>query len=84
MNKENHDQDLGAVFSDSRVSLDEEDRLSFAKQILIWIGVICIGIFCAFGIYPENKALALMFEFIKVGALPLITLIISFYFPSSK
>lgn len=33
---------------------------------------------------PDNKAWAEIFELIKVGALPLVTLVIGFYFPSSN
>ena len=77
--------DLNAVFSqDSQVSIDESDRLKFAKQVLFWLGFICIGVFIGFGIFPENNALASIFELVKIGALPLITLVISFYFPNSN
>jgi len=30
--------------------------------------------------YPDNKALAALTEIIKIGALPMATLVISFYF----
>ncbi len=77
--------DLNSVFSqDSKVSIDEGDRLKFAKQVLFWLGLICIGVFIGYGMYPDNKALSSIFELIKIGALPLITLVISFYFPNSN
>lgn len=77
--------DLNSVFSqDSKVTIDEGDRLKFAKQVLIWLGIICIGVFVAFSMNPDNKALASIFELIKIGALPLVTLVISFYFPNSN
>jgi hypothetical protein len=31
---------------------------------------------------PENKALQQIFELIKIGALPIVTLLITFYFPN--
>ena len=77
--------DLNDVFSkDSQVKIDEGERLKFAKQVLFWIGFICTGVFISYGIWPDNKALSSIFELIKIGALPLITLVISFYFPNSN
>lgn len=77
--------DLNEVFSkDSEVSIDEGERLKFARQVLFWIALICIGIFISYGMWPENPAIASIFELIKIGALPLITLVISFYFPNSN
>lgn len=77
--------DLRQVFSaDSQVKIDEGDRLKFAKQVLFFLGIICIGIFVGYGLHPENKALTAMFELVKIGALPLVTLIVSFYFPKSS
>lgn len=77
--------DLNAVFSqESRVTIDEGDRLKFAKQVLLWLGVICVGVFVGYGVFPDNTALASIFELIKIGALPLVTLVVSFYFPNSN
>jgi len=72
------------VFKKDGVSISETDRLKLAKQILLWIGVICIGVFIGFALLPDNKALAAIFELIKIGALPLITLVVSFYFPNKN
>jgi hypothetical protein len=84
-NSDNGNIDLNSVFSqDSQVNIDEGDRLKFAKQVLFWVGVICVGVFIGYGMYPENKALISIFELIKIGALPLITLVVSFYFPNSN
>jgi len=84
-NSDNGNVDLNSVFSsDSQVTIDESDRLQFAKQVLFWLGFICVGVFIGYGMYPENKALSSIFELIKIGALPLITLVISFYFPKSN
>lgn len=81
----NQNIDLNDVFSkDSQVNISEGERLKFAKQVLFWIAFICSGVFISYGVWPENKALASMFELIKIGALPLITLVISFYFPNSN
>ena len=77
--------DLKAEFkADSTVGLSESDRPLFAKQVLFTIlAIVVVG--CAFyAASPDNKALAQIFEFIKIGALPIITLLISFYFPNSK
>ena len=79
------DINVDEVFrSPDAVRLDESDRLRFAKQILVWLGVICVGVFAAYAASPENKALSNIFEVLKVGAFPLVTLVISFYFPSAR
>ena len=59
-------------------------RLTFAKQELGCLAIICIGIMVAYGLDPENPALKAMFELVKIGALPIVTLMISFYFPIRK
>ena len=64
--------------------LDESSRLDFAKNILLCIFILIVAVFLAYSLYPENKALTQIYELIKIGALPLITLVISFYFPSSR
>lgn len=64
--------------------LDESSRLDFAKNILLCIFILIVTVFLAYSLYPENKALTQIYELIKIGALPLITLVISFYFPSSR
>ena len=79
------DIELSKVFRDSDgVDLTPTDRLTFAKQILFWLGVICIGVFVSHGLYPANAAISEIFELIKIGALPLVTLVVSFYFPNSS
>lgn len=81
----NGNVDLNTEFShDSQVTINEGDRLKFAKQVLFWLGIICIGVFVSYGYNPDNKALASIFELIKIGALPLVTLVVSFYFPNSN
>lgn len=66
------------------VQIDENERLRFAKQVLFGMAFICLFVFAAYACFPDNKALANIFELIKIGALPLITLVISFYFPNAK
>jgi hypothetical protein len=79
------DIELSKVFRDSDgVDLTPTDRLTFAKQILLWLGFICVGVFVAHGLYPANAAISEIFELIKIGALPLVTLVVSFYFPNSS
>ncbi len=84
-NGNNGNVDLNDVFSqDSKITISEGDRLKLAKQVLFGLGVICIGVFISYGLAPDNKALSAIFELIKIGALPLVTLVISFYFPNSN
>jgi len=81
----NPDRNLVSFFtSGSDVQLKENDRLRFARQILISLLMLCAGIFIAYGLNPESKAMEQMFELVKIGALPLITLVISFYFPKTS
>ena len=77
--------DLNSVFSEeSRVSIDESDRLKLAKQVLFWLACICTAVFIGYAVFPDNTALTAIFELVKIGALPLVTLVISFYFPNSS
>ena len=64
-------------------AINEGDRLRFAKQVLLFVGVVCVLVFAAYAFRPENKALSSIFELIKIGLLPLVTLVISFYFPKA-
>jgi hypothetical protein len=77
------DVDLSTFFTGS-VSLTEGERLRFAKQVLFWLALICVGVIVGYAMYPDNRALGQIFEWFKIGALPLATLVISFYFPSTK
>ena len=81
-----HDTSITGYFgeSDSGVKIDESDRLKFAKNFLAWIGLIIIGVFIAYALYPDNTALQGIFELVKIGALPLVTLIVGFYFPNGN
>jgi hypothetical protein len=77
------DVDL-SEFLTGTVFLTEGERLRFAKQVLLWLALICIAVFIAHGAYPDNQAIGQIFELVKIGALPLVTLVISFYFPATK
>jgi len=78
------DTDMNRVFTDpGGVNVNALDRLRFAKQVLLGLALICSAVFIAYGLEPDNAGLGHIFELIKIGALPLVTLVISFYFPSS-
>lgn len=59
-------------------------RLTFAKQLLCGLGLISIGVMVAYGLFPQNDALKAMFELVKIGMLPIVTLTASYYFPNHK
>ena len=67
-----------------RVSISAIERLRFARQILCGLAIICVGVFVAHGSFPDNTGIAQIFELVKIGALPLVTLVISFYFPTAS
>lgn len=83
-NNDKHDVDVpGGIFSGGLiVEVSGSDRLRFAKQILFGLALICTGIIAGYACYPDNKALAQLSELVKIGALPIVTLVISFYFPN--
>ena len=83
MNRKREEIDLEVYYPRNRTDISGEDRLKFAKQLLLCLFFICSTVFVFYGIYPENKALINMFELVKIGALPLVTLVISFYFPKA-
>ena len=64
----------------SGVSIPETDRLKLARQLLFSLGALAVGFFAWYGIAPKNPALQAIFELFKIGVLPLVTLIVSFYF----
>ena len=83
MTQEGQDVDVDSVFQAAEgVKIDEGERLRFARNILACLAIICVGVFAAYAAWPENKALSQVFELIKIGALPLVTLVVSFYFPN--
>lgn len=66
------------------ITLNEADRLQFAKQMLFWLFIFCCLIVVLAAFQPENKLIESLVDLIKIGVLPLITLIVSFYFPQSR
>jgi hypothetical protein len=76
--------DLRTSTPTSIVRFDEAHRLRFAKQVLLFLFMLCMTVIIGYGIEPQNEAWEKMFELVKIGALPLVTLVIGFYFPSSQ
>jgi hypothetical protein len=66
------------------VTISESERLKFAKQILMGLAILSSSVVAGYACYPENKALAEIFELVKIGAFPLVTLVISFYFTNGS
>ncbi|MYN15359.1 hypothetical protein GTP81_01180 [Rugamonas sp. FT107W] len=83
---EQHDVDIpGSIFHDRpSVEVSAGDRLKFAKQILLGLAIISSGIIAGYACFPSNSALAQLSELVKIGALPIVTLVISFYFPNGS
>lgn len=65
------------------IAISPAARLRLARQILFHVYLFCLLAVGAFLIAPESKAAAAIFEFVKIGVLPLVTLVIGFYFPNS-
>jgi hypothetical protein len=81
----NNDVNLATIFKEpDGVSIDESERLKFARQVLFWLALICVGVFIAHGYDPKNEGVSQIFELVKIGALPIVTLVISFYFPNNS
>lgn len=55
-------------------------RLRFAKQLLIAFGAVAITTTAAHIYQPDNTALAAVYEDLKIGIFPLLTLVVTFYF----
>jgi hypothetical protein len=70
-------------FRERRAQLNAAARLQFAKQVLAWLALMCAAIIAAYGCFPANPALAAAFDLVRIGALPLLSLVLSFYFASS-
>lgn len=69
-----------ANLSETPKDITPRDRLKLANRVLLWASVVSVGVFISYGIQPANRALAEVFEFVKIGLLPLVTLVVSFYF----
>lgn len=69
------------VGADYRVGvIDEGKRLRLAGRILLGLSLIATGVFAGYGYLPDNAAMQAIFELVKIGLLPLATLVVSFYF----
>jgi len=68
----------------SEVKISENDRLEFAKQSLFFLWLTCAGVVACYIMLPDNEAVKAVFELVKIGALPLITLVFTFYFPNKN
>ncbi|NGZ85740.1 hypothetical protein GW587_15960 [Duganella sp. SAP-35] len=55
-------------------------QYNFARQVVLGLAIISSAVMAGYACYPDNKALVALTEMIKIGALPLATLVISFYF----
>lgn len=62
--------------------VNESDRLRLARQILLFLLLLCAAVFTAYFLQPDNKAIINIFELVKIGVFLLVTLVISFYFPN--
>ncbi|MNC62099.1 hypothetical protein D3C75_1120890 [compost metagenome] len=73
--------EAGRVYLERVLVFDEMERLRLARQVLCGIFVISVGVFVAHAYWDQNESIRQVFELLKIGALPLVTLVISFYFP---
>ena len=69
---------------ESGIAIAETDRLLLARQILGCLFVAFLLVTAAYIWQPDSKATAAIFELVKIGVLPLVTLVIGFYFPNSS
>lgn len=60
------------------------ERLKFARNVLLFLFFITLFVFGCYIYAPENKGAEAVFDLVKVGVLPLVTLVIGFYFPASN
>ncbi|TFW11427.1 hypothetical protein E4L96_21615 [Massilia arenosa] len=64
-----------------QAEISGKERLELARQILVGLALFCAFILVGYGFNPSSKAFQAMFELVKIGALPVLTLMLSFYFP---
>ena len=67
---------------ESKTVMPKADAM-FAKQVLAALGIMYIVAITAYALYPSNTALKEVFEFIKIGALPILTLVVTLYFSNN-
>jgi len=75
--------DAETLYLDPSLVFDEMERLRLARQVLCGIFAVSVGVFAAPAYWEKNEARNQVFELVKIGALPLVTLVVSFYFPNS-
>ncbi|HEJ9094085.1 TPA: hypothetical protein ACOQZT_000755 [Serratia odorifera] len=73
---------VSELYCDTSATFDEMERLRLARQVLGGLFVICVGVFAAHAYWDDNQPLRQVFELLRIGALPLVTLVVSFYFPN--
>lgn len=78
------DVNLDSVFAKESVAISEHDRLELARQVLFGLGFISLLVFVGCALLPESRALETILELVKIGVLPLATLVISFYFSERR
>lgn len=76
--------ETGRVYLEQMLVFDEMERLRLARQVLCGIFVISVGAFTAHAYWYQSEPIRQVFELLKIGALPLVTLVISFYFPNTS
>jgi len=79
------DEFSNEIIAASRNPSEIKDTRLFrlAGWMLGCIFVFCACIFYFYASYPDNAALKEMFEFVKVSIMPLVVLIVSFYFKNN-
>ncbi|BEN78728.1 hypothetical protein ACUZX0_11075 [Serratia marcescens] len=70
---------------ESRNLRDEASQVYLEQVLVLLCGIfaVSVGVFAAHAYWDKNEALGQVFELVKIGALPLVTLVVSFYFPNS-
>ncbi|CAI0914188.1 hypothetical protein [Serratia liquefaciens] len=74
--------EAGGLYLEQVLVFDEMERLRLARQVLCGIFLISVGVFIAHAYWDQNESIRQVFELLKIGALPLVTLVFSF-FPNS-
>jgi hypothetical protein len=74
----------GELELSQELTLNANAHLRFAKEVLLGLALLCGGVIGGYALAPDNQALRASFELVKIGALPLVTLVVSFYFPNSS
>ena len=65
-------------------AIDEVARLKFAGRILFASFVMAAAVFVTYVWLEKSEAIKHIFELVKVGLLPLATLVVSFYFTKTN